>query len=433
VAALHVGLVFRVDAARDRLVLLASRGLSAEQAEALRERRLDASHVGEAARTARVVVTELTQSPFVADPALRRAIGEGRFHTQLALPIFAAGAVWGVLALVTDGPRTFDADQLTLLQGVAHQVGLAVGRAALFAETQEKSRRLETLTRLSQGLSATLSGDQVLQRVVEAAVELLDSAIARLWLVDDDGARLTLGAAAGPMPDPEGLRAMPIGEGLVGLVVARRAPVTMVDVPNDPRVRNAARLHAEGIVSAAGVPLMIGDRVIGALAVGTREPREPTPEELSLLQSLGNQAAIAIDNARRFFDEQARRAYLNALLEINTKIGRLAPADTLLSSIAEEAARLLAVDNAGFRLLEGDELVLAGLAGTAVETMVRARLRIGESMSGRVVEAGHSLVFDLDDPRIVPEHREAGRRLGYTTFLGVPLKVGGRTIGVLTF
>jgi len=433
VAALHVGLVFRVDAARDRLVLLASRGLGAQQAEALRERRLDASHVGEAARTARVVVTELTQSPFVADPALRRAIGEGRFHTQVALPIFADGAVWGVLALVTDSPRTFDADQLTLLQGVAHQVGLAVARAALFAETQEKSRRLETLTRLSQGLSATLSGDQVLQRVVEAAIELLGSTIARLWLLDDDGAQLTLGAAAGPGPGPEGLRAMPIGEGLVGLVVARRAPVTMADVPNDPRVRNAARLRAEGIVSAAGVPLMIGDRVIGALAVGMREPREPTPEELSLLQSLGNQAAIAIDNARRFFDEQARRAYLNALLEINTKIGTLAPADALLSSIAEEAARLLAVDNAGFRLLEGDELVLAGLAGTAIETMIRSRLRIGESMSGRVVEAGHSLVFDLEDPCIVPEHREAGRRFGYTKFLGVPLKVGTRTIGVLTF
>ena len=87
---------------------------------------------------------------------------------------------------------------------------------------------------------------------------------------------------------------------------------------------------------------------------------------MALLQSLADQAAIAIDNARLFFDEQTRRAYLNALLEINTKIGALAPTETLLSSIAEEAARLLALDNAGFRLLEGDELVLAGLAGTAV-------------------------------------------------------------------
>ena len=141
----------------------------------------------------------------------------------------------------------------------------------------------------------------------------------------------------------------------------------------------------------------MGARVLGALAVGTTERHDYTEEELSLLQSLANQAAIAIDNARLFFEEQTRRAYLNALLEINTKIGTLAPTTTLLSSIAEEAARLLALDNAGFRLLEGDELVLAGIAGTAVQTMVRPRLQIGESLSGRVVEAGHSLLLDLDE------------------------------------
>jgi GAF domain-containing protein len=205
-------------------------------------------------------------------------------------------------------------------------------------------------------------------------------------------------------------------------------------VQNDPRVLNAARLRAEGIVSAAAAPLVSGSRVIGALAVGSREPRHYAAEELSLLQSLANQAAIAIDNARLFFDEQTRRAYLNALLEINTKIGAMAPTETLLSSIAEEAARLLAVDNAGFRLLEGDELVLAGLAGTARETMLRPRLKVGESMTGRVVAAGHSLMFDIDDPvNEFPEHRAAGVRLGYSKFLGVPLKVADRTIGVLTF
>ena len=97
----------------------------------------------------------------------------------------------------------------------------------------------------------------------------------------------------------------------------------------------------------------MGSRILGALAVGTTERHDYTEEELSLLQSLANQAAIAIDNARLFFEEQTRRAYLNALLEINTKIGTLAPTTTLLSSIAEEAARLLALDNAGFRLLRG--------------------------------------------------------------------------------
>ncbi|HXT20450.1 MAG TPA: GAF domain-containing protein, partial [Thermoanaerobaculia bacterium] len=315
VAKIHVGLVFRVDAAREKLVLLASRGLTSEEAEPLRERRIDGSHVGEAVRSGHYVVSELATSPFIDDPALRRAIAQGEFNTQLALPIFAQDSVWGVMALVTQHRRVFDANQITLLQGVAHQVGLAVVRAALFDDTQEKSRRLETLTRLSQGLSATLSGDQVLQKVVEAAVELFGATLARLWLLDDDGASLTLGAAAGVVAAPEGLRTIPVGEGLVGLAVARRVAVTMPDVVNDPRVINAARLRAEGIASAAAAPLVAGTRLLGALAIGTRELRHFPLEELALLQSLANQAAIAIGNARLFFDEQTRRAYLSALLE----------------------------------------------------------------------------------------------------------------------
>ncbi len=433
-AGMPVGMVYRLDAARERLTCIASRGLTAEQASRLGERRVEASHVGQAVRTGHFVVTDLTASPFIQDPVLRRAIAEGQFHTQLALPIVAQGQVWGVLALVTPQARTFDPDVLTLLQGVAHQVGLAVGRAALLAETQEKSRRLETLARLAQGLTATLSGDQVLERVVGAAVELLGCSIARLWLLDDDGQRLTLGASAGSVTAPSDPRTLAVGEGLVGLVVARRAAVTMPDVQSDVGVRNTARLRAEGIAAAAGVPLLAGPRVIGALAVGTHERRPYSDEELALLQSLGNQAAVAIENARLFFDEQTRGAYLSALLEINTKIGAPVPTETLLTSIAEEAARLLAVDNAGFRLLEGEHLVLAGLAGTATQTMLRPRLRIDESLSGRVMTAGRPLMLDLDEEAgAVAEHVAAHRRLGYTKFLGVPLRLGGRAIGVLTF
>ena len=52
----------------------------------------------------------------------------------------------------------------------------------------------------------------------------------------------------------------------------------------------------------------------------------------------------------------------------------MAPPETLLSAIAEEAMKLLDVDNAGFRLVDGDDLVVAGLAGTASQTMLRPRM-----------------------------------------------------------
>ena len=240
-------------------------------------------------------------------------------------------------------------------------------RAALLAETQEKSRRLETLARLAQGLTATLSGDQVLERVVGAAVELLGGSIARLWLLDDDGQRLTAGRLGGA---GAGARGPALAGGRRGAGRARRrAGGTPSRCPTSRATRRRATPPAWRRKGSPRRPVsrcMVGARVLGALAVGTTERHDYTEEELSLLQSLANQAAIAIDNARLFFEEQTRRAYLNALLEINTKIGALAPTETLLTSIAEEAARLLASTTPASACWRATSSSWPGMAGTAV-------------------------------------------------------------------
>src|SRR5213595_1710663 len=159
----------------------------------------------------------------------------GGYHTQLSVPITVDDRVWGVMALISTERRTFDGDELTLLQAIAQHVGHAVARAALFGESREKSRRLETLTRLAQTLTATLSIDEVLQRVVDAAAELFDSSAATLWLVEDDGEHVALRASVGGRASPEGRRRFRVGQGLVGTVVATREPLTVSDLLNDPR------------------------------------------------------------------------------------------------------------------------------------------------------------------------------------------------------
>src|SRR5262249_7177818 len=77
-------------------------------------------------------------------------------------------------------------------------------------------------------------------------------------------------------------------------------------------------------------------------------------------------------------------------------------------------------------------LVVGGQWGDSV--MVRPRLKIGESLSGRVAATGEVLVVeDLpNDARLDPLHRDLDRRLGYHTFVGVPLRIGGRIMGVLS-
>src|SRR5262249_54296802 len=101
---------------------------------------------------------------------------------------------------------------------------------------------------------------------------------------------------------------------------------------------------------------------------------------------------------------------------------------------ASEACRPLDLDNAGFRLLEGDELVVAGLAGSAPETMLKPRIKVGESLAGKIVSQGRPIIGSLDDlVGMAPEHLAADKRLGYTHYMGLPLRLGERIIGALTF
>jgi GAF domain-containing protein/CheY-like chemotaxis protein len=129
--------------------------------------------------------------------------------------------------------------------------------------------------------------------------------------------------------------------------------------------------------------------------------------------------------------QAAGSSELGALLDTVKRITALTPPDTLLGVIGDAAARLLGFETGGFRLVEGDELVLAGQWGDAV--MLRPRIKLGESLSGRVAASGEPLVVtDLpNDERVDPVHREADRRLGYRTFVGVPLRIGNRVTGVL--
>jgi signal transduction histidine kinase/ActR/RegA family two-component response regulator len=126
------------------------------------------------------------------------------------------------------------------------------------------------------------------------------------------------------------------------------------------------------------------------------------------------------------------RPELAVLLDTVKRIAALTPPQILLEAIADAARRLLGFEAGGFRLVEGDELVIAGQWGDA--SMTRRRIKIGESLSGLVAATGELLVSaDIqNDPRLDPLHREADRRAGFQTVVAAPLRVGRRMVGVLS-
>jgi len=149
-----------------------------------------------------------------------------------------------------------------------------------------------------------LSNDSFLLRLREAArgpepyrtalsltVEHLRAESGTLHLLE--GGELHLRAHTPGIPPPvlDVIRVIPIGKGMAGLAVERRAPVTACNLQTDTSgdVRPGAR--ATGLQGSIVVPILKGERALGALGVANRAERTFTPEEIALLLAAGNQIA----------------------------------------------------------------------------------------------------------------------------------------------
>lgn len=179
----------------------------------------------------------------------------------------------------------------------------------------QRTRELETLNEVSREISSRLELQQVLNSVTEKARALLGGEVASLCLVDESRHWLKLQAMSGPPEAVEG-QVVAASGGLVGEVLtstqAMRCGVGDCE--------NGCRMLAQGYrLSHLAAPLRMGERVIGALCVGSAAQGQFTEEAGGMLTKLANVAAIALENARLY--AQAERL-VNAGRKREEKPGR---------------------------------------------------------------------------------------------------------------
>ncbi|MEJ7638056.1 MAG: GAF domain-containing protein [Singulisphaera sp.] len=126
----------------------------------------------------------------------------------------------------------------------------------------------------------------------EASVRHLDAAVARIWTLHPAGEILELQASAGMYTHIDGPHGrVPVGRFKIGLIAHERAPHLTNDVPNDPRVGDQEWARREGMVAFAGYPLVVGDRLIGVMALFARHTL--APDTLETLASIADTIAWA--------------------------------------------------------------------------------------------------------------------------------------------
>jgi GAF domain-containing protein/nitrogen-specific signal transduction histidine kinase len=350
-------------------------------------------------------------------------VGEWFSSSSLSVPIKIGGSVIGVLEVEANVPSAFDENDVIVLDTVGDQVAVAIQNTRLYEEAQRSALEQETLREASLALTTTLERNEVVDRILAQLQEVVPYDTASVQLLRGELLEIVGGRG---FPNPEkiiGLTFDPHSETNPNREVVRTwAPYIVADGPAvyDEFSRDP---HAPaGIRSWLGVPMIVGEQLIGMIALDKTVPGFYTAEHARLAEAFAAQAAIAIENARlyqalrghahqleqrvqeRTAELQAQYARLDAILRSTTdgivvtdEIGNIVQANPVVQAWLNrtlspaDADRLRkAVRDLAWRADETPELVLE-LTGLDLELSAGRILEEGVEEPSAVVVAIHDV------------------------------------------
>lgn len=245
--------------------------------------------------------------PYEVRARIRRVDGVYRTFVVRAAPVFNAdGGVREWIGAATDITERAELEE-------RHKQVAAREREAL-AEADRANARLRAIQAVTDTALAHLTLDELLHEVLARIRELLHADTATILLRSDDGKYLLVRAAAGLDAKTWAQVRVPMGEGVSGRIAATRQPMRVDDLA---QLELASDYPRERIRSLIGVPLLVEDRVLGVLHVGSKQSGHFDDEHIQLLQVVAERVALAIDRAALYEIAQEARN------EAGTRAGEL--------------------------------------------------------------------------------------------------------------
>jgi signal transduction histidine kinase len=348
------------------------------------------------------------------------ALGAGRIPPDahaLLVPIVWDGRPFGAFLAVRRGRRWEPDDQATrLVATFARVVGLEVGLTVEREAAHDARMRMSGLVESGLALASELDLEDLLEQIVEAARTVLGGRYAALGVLNEEGSGLARFITSGLSPEERrAIGAPPQGRGILGALIRDPRPLRLGRMADDPRSVGFPPNHPP-MESFLGVPVALRGEVYGNLYVGEKVGGEFSPEDEQLAQALAAQAAVAVQNARRYESERARVHELQRIQEVGDAAREVG--EGLLEAL--DLAQLLSLVTRRTR-----RLVDAQTAAVAV--------REEDGLGIRSAHGLHALTLELLPPTADAEALQAAIReaLPEMSVEAIPLVHGDRLLGAL--
>jgi signal transduction histidine kinase len=224
------------------------------------------------------------------------------------------------------------------------------GRRQTDSDTR-RLRELEFLAEVARLVGSARTWDELMGTIVDRATAAAQAEVCSLYLLDRDGAAVTLAATNGLDPEQIGVARLPLGVGITGIVAKTRKPATSINVHKDRRFHWVRGVDELKFTSMCSVPLMWNDQVVGVLNVQTVRRRQFTRQDVSFLEALAGLMAGIVERNRLQREAEAQIESLRAIDEARAH---------LVAVVTHALRTPLAVVRAYVELLGGATRRLAG-------------------------------------------------------------------------
>ena len=216
------------------------------------------------------------------------------------LPLARGERRLGVLSLGRSGPHAYSEDEIRFLSLVADQIALAIDAAVNFYLSRQAQSRLKLILDLTNQVVSNLNFQELLQTISASVRRVMRCDAAAIMLPEPDGAHLRVHAL--DFPDQRGFFKedvlIPIEDSMPGETFrSGKASVLNRLDPAKVSPEMYAKAAGEGMNSLCDVPLISRERVLGVLALASREENAFDPEAAAFLSQVAQQVAIGVENA----------------------------------------------------------------------------------------------------------------------------------------
>jgi serine phosphatase RsbU (regulator of sigma subunit) len=360
-------------------------------------------------------------------------------RSALFVPLISGERTIGLLGAQSVRPHRFDEEDLRRLTILANQSAAAIAHARLFEQAQNRAAQLELVGQIARHIIAVQSQEEIFSQVVERIRETFGFHPVSILGLEPSSPELGVKASTFANLADEELR-IQMGTGFAGTSAAAKKTIVSNRVSEDRRfLKHLPGLPDTtlGTKSEIAIPLIFNDEVIGVLDVQSEEEGAFSESEITALEALAAEIAIALNKAEQLKQQREQAWLSSAMLQISEAIDRNAELEEIVAAIARLTTSLVDVSSCAI-LLWNDELECYRGAGlyTAdqglIDSFLTRRMSVGEWSPLDAAHVGREPISTEKQP---PWFAKSTRRTpvadGRSLLLLIPLSHSLSRMGVM--